>query len=201
MKIHGKIAMMFVVAIMQAAIFLNPALADRFYVALVLPLSGSTAENGDEIRKGFLLATTQRDAHADEESDGHLGNLDSYVSVIDANGDVAAEINRITSKNQINIIASFASDKTQDLLVKLLAGENIALLQSGPTPFANKNLPAVSAFISAYSLAYGVNPSATAARGYNAAQRIDRAIRAQGGIDDLGLIRQSIRQTAAAFTW
>ncbi len=201
MKIHGKISMMFVMVIMQATIFLNPALADRFYVALVLPLSGPTAVNGDEIRKGFLLATTQRDAHADEESDGHLGNLDSYVSVIDANGDVAAEIKRITSKNQINIIASFASDKTQGLLDKLLTGENIALLQSGPTPFANKNLPAVSAFVSAYNQAYGKNPTVAAARGYNAARRIDVAVRAQEGIDDMDLLRQSFRQTADSFTW
>jgi len=201
MKKYNKLAILFLVMIVHTAIVLNPALADRFYVALVLPLSGPTAENGEQIRKGFLLATTQRDAHADEESDGHLGNLDSYVSVIDANGDVAAEIKRISSQGKINIVASFASDKTQGLLDKLLAGENIALLQSGPTPFANKNLPAVSAFITTYRQAYGVNPSATAARGYNAARRVDKAVRAQGGIDDLGLLRQSFRQTAAAFTW
>ena len=125
MKTQRKAAMMFVVVVMHAAIVLNPALADRFYVALVLPLSGPAAVNGDEIRKGFLLATTQRDAHADEESNGHLGNLDSYVSIIDANGDVEAEIRRLLSIRQINIVASFASDKTQGLTGSLLAGKKL----------------------------------------------------------------------------
>ena len=192
---------MFLVIFVHNAIALNPAFAHRFNVALVIPLSGSTAENGEQIRQGFLLATTQRDAHANEESDGHLGGLDSYVSVIDANGDVAAEITRILSGDQINIVASFASDRTQGLIDTLLAGKNIALLQSGPTPFGNKNLPAVSGFISTYSQAYGINPSAAAARGYNAARRIDVAVRAQSGINDLDSLRQSFKQTADSFTW
>jgi len=184
---------MFLGIFVHNAIALNPA--------FVIPLSGSTAENGEQIRQGFLLATTQRDAHANEESDGHLGGLDSYVSVIDANGDVAAEITRILSGDQINIVASFASDRTQGLIDTLLAGKNIALLQYGPTPFGNKGLPAVSDFISAYNLAYGATPSAAAARGYNAARRIDVAVRAQSGIDDLVLLRQNFMQTANSFTW
>ncbi len=201
MKIHSKFSLLFLVAVMHSTLLPGAALADRFYVALVLPLSGPAAERGEKIRKGFMLATTQRDAHADEESDGHLGNLDSYVSVIDANGDVATDIRRISTEGQINIVASFATDKTRTLIKTLLAGKNIALLQSGPTPFGNKSLPAVSDFISAYSQAYGKNPTVAAAQGYNTARRIDVAVRAQGGVNDLSLLRQSFKQTATTFTW
>jgi len=201
MNILNKISLILLIAIIQGSIVLSPAFAHRFNVALVLPVSGSAADIGEQMRKGFMLATTEWDAHADEKSDGHLGGLDSYVSLIDANGDVAAEVKRISSISQINIMVSFASDKTQALIDKLLVGEKIVLLQSGPTLFDNKNLPAVSAFISAYHQAYGKNPTAAAAQGYNAARRIDVAVRAQGGINDQGLLHQNFTQTATAFSW
>ncbi len=201
MNILNKTSLMVLIALIQGSVVLSSAVAHRFNVALVLPVSGSAAGNGEQIRKGFMLATTERDAHADEESDGHLGGLDSYVSVIDANGDVAAGIKRLSSTSQINIVASFAPDKTQDAMEKLLAGTNIALLRSGPTPFGNKSLPAVSEFIAAFHRAYGTNPTAAAARGYNAARRIDMAVRAQGSVNDVALLRQSFRHTAATFNW
>ena len=201
MNFFNKTSLILLIALIQGSIVLSPAVAHRFNVVLVLPVSGSAAGNGEQIRKGFMLATSERDAHADEKSDGHLGGLDSYVSVIDANGDVAAGIKRLSSIGQINIVASFAPDETQDAMEKLLAGTNIALLRSGPTPFSNKNLPAVSKFIAAFNRTYGNNPTAAAARGYNAARRIDMAVRAQGGINDVALLRQSFQHTAATFTW
>ncbi len=201
MKIYNRIALLFLVLIAVNATFHSSAFADRFYVALILPLSGPESASGRQIREGFMLATTERDSHPEEESDGHLGNLDSYVSVIDANGNVADDIKRLSSESRINIVAAFTSAKTQSQISRLLKGTNIALLLPGETPFADNKSPAVANFISSYQRAYGARPSSMAAQGYNAARRLDTAVRAQGGIADLTPLKQSFHQTARNFAW
>ncbi len=201
MKIQPKIAAMFLVLIVHSALAFSPAWADRFYVALVMPITGAGAQNSEELRKGFMLATTLRDSHGDEESDGHLGNLDSYVRIINANGNVSANLKRLWNLDEVNIVAAFTYDKTQSLITRLLEGKNIALLQPGQTPFNTKDQPAVSAFIAAYAQAYTTPPTASSAQGFNAAQRIDAAVRAQDGISDLEALQRSFRQTGDNFTW
>ncbi len=201
MKIHRKIALLFLALMAHSALAFSPALADRFYVALVMPITGAGAQNSEELRKGFMLATTLRDSHGDEESDGHLGNLDSYVRLIDANGDISASLKRLEDLGEINIVATFTTENTQSLITRLLEGKNIAQLLPGQTPFSNKDQPAVSAFISAYIQAYDIAPTASSAQGFNAARRIDTAVRAQDGISDLEALQRSFRQTAGNFTW
>jgi ABC-type branched-subunit amino acid transport system substrate-binding protein len=201
MKIHYKVALFLLALSAHNTLAFSPALADRFYVALAIPLSGPAAQSGEQIRKGFMLATTLRDSHGDEESDGHLGNLDSYVRIIDANGDVPASLKRLLDLGEVNIVAAFTSDKIQSLITRLLEGKKIAQLLPGQTPFNNKDQPAVSAFISAYAQAYTTSPTTSAAQGFNAARRIDVAVRAQDGIRDFESLQQSFRQTARNFTW
>ncbi len=183
------------------SIAFNPAYAHRFYVALVVPLSNALADQGRQYRRGFMLATTERDSHPDEESDGHLGGLDVYVSVIDSHRDVSAEIERMISQDRIDIVTVIGSDKTLILAGKLLDGKSIALLLPGQSPFSQSDKPGVVAFTSAFESHYGDQPSAHAAQGYNAAQRIDVAVRTQGGVDDTEELARSFRQTASGFTW
>jgi len=201
MKFQNKFALMLLAMIIQVAFILSPAMADRFYVALVIPLSGPAAERGEQIRKGFMLATTQRDAHADEESDGHLGNLDSYVRLINADGDVAAGINRLIGSRELNIVAAFTSDKTISLITRQLEGKKIVLLEPGQTPFIDKSLPAVTGFISDFKRAYGITPSASAAQGYNAARRLDTAVRAQDGVGNPDALQKNFQKTERNFMW
>jgi ABC-type branched-subunit amino acid transport system substrate-binding protein len=146
-----------------------------------------------------MLATSERDSHADEESDGHLGGLDVYVTVIDAQGDVGTEFERIVSQVEIDIMAAFGSEETLSLVGKLVEGESIVLLLPAQTPFPQSDMPAVAAFASAYENQYGSKPSTQAARGYNTARRIDVAVRAQGGGDDTELLIQSFKESANRF--
>lgn len=53
-----------------------PAFAHSFNVLLV---GKNIADSG--AYDGFRLATRERDGHAAEESDGHLGGLDSYIFI------------------------------------------------------------------------------------------------------------------------
>ena len=57
--------------------------AHYFDVAIVVPPG-----DGQAAMQAFLLASAERDGHPDETSDGHLGGLDSHVTIVE-NGDHA----------------------------------------------------------------------------------------------------------------
>ena len=201
MKIRIRFAFLFVAMIAGAALAIDPASAHRFNVVLVIPLSNATPDQGRQIRAGFMLATKERDSQPDQESDGHLGGLDVYVHVIDGKGDVAADIGRIAEQGAAHIAVAFGSETRPSPIDKLLDGKKIALRVPGETPFSEPERPAVAAFIALYAREYGTRPSSRAAQGYNAARRIDVAVRAQGGVDDIVWLRRSFRETARGFTW
>jgi ABC-type branched-subunit amino acid transport system substrate-binding protein len=201
MRTRTKVAFLFVTMIAAFGFTISPAFAHRFNVALVVPLSGAALVQGRQIREGFMLATTERDSHPDQESDGHLGGLDVYVTVLDEQGDVAAEIARMATQGEVDIVAALGSARTLSQIKKLLAGKEIALLVPGRTPFSNSGSPSAAAFISAYQSANGGRPSSHAAQGYNAARRIDLAVRAEGGVDDTASLLLGFRETERGFNW
>ncbi len=134
------------------------------------------------------------------------GNDESNVEAmgkrgIDGDGDVAADIGRIAATGEADIVAAFGPETTRSLIGKLFDGKRVALLVAGRSPFSRSELPAVAAFISAYESKYGRRPSSQAAQGYNAARRIDVAVRAQGGVEDRQSLLRSFRQTARGFFW
>ncbi|MHA1524867.1 MAG: hypothetical protein ACTSY1_10760 [Alphaproteobacteria bacterium] len=200
-----------VVLAMIAALVLagNPAFAHRFNVALVVPMSGDQAEKGRQAVAGFMLATTERDSHEGETSDGHLGGLDVYVAVIDAQQEPGAIVQRILAHGAVAILAHGAAaivvvlgaEKLQNSVAGILHGKEVVLLMPGQTPFNAHQQPGVAAFIDAFQRVHGTPPSAHAAQGYNAARRIEIAVRAQGSADDLNALRQSFAQTAHRFKW
>ncbi len=192
---------MFVAIIIKLMLFTSPAFSHSFKVALVLPGSAKASSSARQIRQGFMLATTERDSHPDEESDGHLGGLDVYISVINEQVNVTAEIESLARQDGANIVVVLGSQKNQLLFSKLVDRKKTALLMPGQTPFSRVDLPAVTRFISAYKNRYGNNPSLEAAQGYNAARRIDVAIRALGGADNMGLLYDQLRKTAHDFAW
>ncbi|MFV2091677.1 MAG: ABC transporter substrate-binding protein [Hyphomicrobiales bacterium] len=198
---NRNLAAFLLTVLLLGSVSIKPALAHRFNVALVIEFATGKAEQGRQYRQGFMLATTERDAHAGEESDGHLGGLDVYVSEINAGGDLSAELARIAAPGDIDIVATFGSPGTWSLANKLLAGADIALLPPGQSPFARPELPGVANFMAAFENRYGGKPSAFAAQGYHAARRIDVAVRAQGKADDKAALRRSFSETGNRFDW
>jgi outer membrane PBP1 activator LpoA protein len=206
MTLRDKVAVLCLTMMVAIGLAIDPALAHRFDVALVVPLSGAASVQGRQFRDGFMLATAERDSHPDQESDGHLGGLDVYVTLIDGHGidghgDVAADIRRAAARGALDIVAAFGSEATLSLIRKLLGGGKTTLLPPGQSPFAKSGLAAVAAFKSAYEKEYGAKPTSQAARGYNAARRIDVAVRAQGGVDDTASLIRSFKATARGFAW
>ena len=192
---------MFLTIIAALALTINPAFAHSFNVALVIPLSNAAMAQGRQMLDGFMLATRERDSHPGQESDGHLGGLDVYVTVIDEMGDVTADIERVATQGEVDIVAAFVSEATLSLVRKLLDIRKVALLLPGQSPFSKSDLPAVAAFISDFEREYGVRPSSHAAQGYNAARRIDVAVQAQSGVGNTASLQRNFRETAHGFAW
>ena len=201
MLIPKTVVLLFMAMIAAIALTINPALAHRFDVALVMPPSDDASAQGRQILEGFMLATAERDSHPGQDSDGHLGGLDVYVTVIDGTGDVAAEIGRLAALGEVDIVAAFGPETTLPPIRRRLDDNKVALLVPGQSPFARADLPAVAAFVSAYEGEYGGRPSSHAGQGYNAARRIDAAVRAQGGVNDTASLLRTFRETAHGFTW
>ncbi len=201
MKMRNTITFLFLAVFAEMAFSINPTLAHRFNVALVIPLSGAASVQGHQIRNGFMLATQERDSHPGQESDGHLGGLDVYVSEIDGKGDVATELGRIATRGAVDIVAAFGSEKSRTVIEKILDGTRIALLLPGRSPFPDSNPPAVAKFLAAYENRHGATPSSHAAQGYHAARRIDVAVREQSGVDDTASLRRSFVETERGLDW
>lgn len=192
MSIRCLAGFLIVIAAAGMALSVTPADAHSFNVTLVIPSS----PEGREIRDGFMLATTERDSHPDEESDGHLGGLDVYVTVIEAGGNLAVNLG-----GQADIVAAFGTADTLSRIAEGLEGTGAVMLTPGQSPFAGPETAGVAAFKTAYEAAYGAPPTSRAADGYNAARRIDHAVRPLDGADDRAALVKSFSETARDFTW
>ncbi len=195
-----------ILAVTAILLSVSLAKAHSFNVALLISQSGgATASGGDQIRDGFLLATKERDGHPDEESDGHLGGLDVYLFVAEARDDPMAGARALLQQTAIDIMVVIGPNLSIETVRPLTAGSHTVLLAPGQTPFPASTgaiqTPAVRAFIDAFKAEYGYVPSPSAAQGYNAARRIDAAVRAQGGVSDQMALRQALTESQSTFDW
>jgi len=194
MKRYSKKMLLSLMIVAGLALPTHAALAHSFNAALLLPQAIASSDNSRQIHAGFMLATTERDSHPDQESDGHLGGLDVYVNVIDTKGKGLTEINTILRQKQIDIAINFGS-------LDFSNNTQLTILTPGKSPFNDPSNPDVNTFITTYETAYGALPTPYAARGYNAARRIAVAVRAQSGVDDTVALKQVFSDTAEDFTW
>lgn len=189
------------VALAGAAMLIKPVQAHSFNVSLLIPPSKAGAPSGDQILRGFMLATKERDGHPDQESDGHLGGLDVYVTVVDGQADTLSDLRRIAPKGDPDIVVAFDDGIPDTVVDRFVSTDDIALLRPGRTPFSKPGLPGTRKFMSDYQREYGVQPSASSAQGYNAGRRIESAVRAQSGVRDKASLLQNFKTTADNFDW
>ncbi len=116
-------------------------------------------------------------------------------------GDAAADLMRSVTQGALDIVVIFGSKAAQVQIKKVLEGKNVALLLPGQPPFSRSDLPGVAVFVSTFAKKYGTRPSSHAAQGYNAARRIDIAVRSQSEVRDTASLLRSFRATARDFTW
>jgi hypothetical protein len=172
------------------------AKAHSFNVGLVIALSEQSDANIRQARDGFLLATRERDSHPDEESDGHLGGLDVYLFPVDLKRESLAGIRALLQREQIDILAVIGPDDAADQFRPLVAGSKAVLLAPGRLASAPNQ-----AFANAFQAAFDYAPAMPAAEAYNAARRIDAAVRPLGGVGDSAALRRALDQTRDGLDW
>jgi hypothetical protein len=179
------------------------ALAHEFVVALRAVGAERETILTDAVR-GFLLATAERDAHADETSNGHLGGLDVYIipfpnSVADRFPELKAAP---TDRPDIVVVIGPPEDSTAELEK---AGRDIVSIRPGLLDCANRwgavEAQEPDSFAARYSSAYEQLASRWAAEGYNAARRIDDAIRPLDGVSDRAALESAFEASADGIRW
>ena len=182
--------------IVPATISSTDALAHRFTVALVAPISGTDSDVGRQARDGFRLATTERDGHSNEESDGHLGGLDVYILEIDANQVASAllqEIELLVEREQVEIVASLAAPTLNQDLRRQLTGTNAVLIEASETVSPETTTMDGEAFATVFEKMFSQTPAGPAYRGYGVARLIDQIVRAiEGDFSDLDNVRSAV---------
>ena len=166
----------------------SAAFAHSFNTVLILP--EATAGITD-LEQAFLLASQERDSHAQEESDGHLGGLDVYLTFANE-----FDKNAIASA-AADVIAAPLSSKDTDLTLAEFALGLGAVVLTAPdleAPGAQALLaraadPSLPPFATRFRAATGRAPGPEAKAVYVTARQISQAVRAAGGVDDLALLR------------
>ena len=168
------------------------ARAHSFNVGFIAPFSGPDAPRGQQALDGFLLATRERDGHAFEESDGHLGGLDSYVIPIDSRRGAEAvrgqldelfdggEIVFLTGVSVLETLTAAGAmpDSNQSILVDPVNSGVYRSATSAPESLVTMD---GAPFSAAFREAFGHEPDVYAISGYVAARFIAAAVSAAEG--------------------
>jgi len=143
-------------------------------VAVILMFGGGASAHafnvllvGENVREsgaydGFWLATRERDGHGAEESDGHLGGLDSYIFTAALGAAVPPDM---------DILVLLDTGEAPEIIVQ----KQIDSMEMRPS-IAWAAVIALD-FQRRYLEAYGVEAGPEARKGYYAAQLIDRYVR------------------------
>ena len=192
------------VLVLLAGLCFNTVFAHSFNIVLTAPFSEIT---GQATLDGFLLATREQDSHEFEESDGHLGGLDSYVFKVDslagaekleavvresdplfAVGDVGLGASRqLLTQHQVVVVDPAMSR----FWASILANPDRLTLMNGDS------------LRIAFEQTYGHMPSPEALRGYLAARIIATVVRNSSGNPRFSApeLRLAVEQSLQTAPW
>jgi len=174
--------------------FAGAANAHSFSVALA-----GAATDATDLRyavQGFLVASAERDAHPDETADGHIGGLDVFVIPL-ADGAVMPVDGLIGDTPRSYDIVVDLGQSASDLEGVPGIGAATIYMEAGTLPddFLSTD------FAARFSERFGVVATQASARGYNAAVRLDRAIRPVGGLSEADAIRDALAASKGGIDW
>lgn len=201
--LSGRAALMLLGALSFVAFAPSAAIAHEFVVSLRAVGAEREVILQDALR-GFLLATAERDAHANEESNGHLGGLDVYI--IPQPESIAARFPDLKTApgGPPDIVAVIGASPDVTAEVAAIRDEG-PILQPGLLHDANGwtvgDALDPDSFAARYIANYGQPASQWAARGYDAARRIDAAVRPLGGVDDRAALERAFADSASGIRW
>ena len=171
----------FVVALM----LLRPEalLAHDFKIGLLVPQSGGEASFGEEIENAFRLAAAERDGHADEEADGHLGGLDVYILFVDTNKGRAAslaEVRTLLQKPGLNFISGKFPSTWMEEIGQTIKAEGVIKIDLDKIIRRYEETMDGDPLSDAYLRRFGKRPGLAASLGYSLARLLDKTVRITG---------------------
>lgn len=155
-----------------------------------------------EAVRGFLLAAAEHDDHAGRTSDGHLGGVD--VNILPLPVGAATKVDSLNGEPAaIPDVVVVIGPETKAVPAMAEAASNSAVLRPGTLPahavWASAGTD--DSFAARYRRAYGTMPTEAAAEGYNAARRLDLAIRPLDGTEPRDELARALAKTGAGITW
>lgn len=178
------------------AVDISPGAAHEFTVAIV---GGETVADAlvAEVTRGFIVATDEHDGHAEETSDGHLGGLDVQIDVLPETAAVAELVGEPMSPADIAFLLG-PEPSAQSVAGSVLSRSTIRF---GPGELPTRRLRDASDFAERFGALFGRPPTEPAEQGYNAARRIDLALRSRGGFRNRPAIEAALAESAAGIAW
>jgi hypothetical protein len=175
------------------------AQAHEFTAAILVV--GKDRETGlaDAVR-GFLLAADECDGHPGETSDGHLGGVD--VQILPLPPEIATRIEGLTGspKDPPGVIVVLGSPT--EVARALATGSRQSIgLGAGTLPPGWAEASQPSGFAARYRQSYGRAPTRAAAQGYNAARRLDLAIRPLDGLAPRATLKAALAASESGVGW
>ena len=178
-----------------AATLSGAAAAHSFSVAIIASDAESAARLPSTVR-GFLVASAERDGHPDETADGHIGGLDVFVTPLPAEA--------------ANAITGLIGATPESYEVAVVLGANPAAARDVQGVVATTIIVAPGTlpddaqrygFAEQYEKRFRAPADLAAKQGYNAARRIDLAVRRFGDLSDTTAIRQALRDSEGGIEW
>jgi len=175
---------------LSAGIVLATALAAGAHSFNLVMIAPDDAEIRQVMRQAFLIASAERDSHAAQESDGHLGGLDVYLGFAGiGDGEAAAAL-------APDILAAPLAGTDAAAVTALAASlDVVSLAPADPNSAMSRDMlaqpldPGLPAFAQAFEAETGQAPGAEAVAVYLAARRVDQAVRQLGGVGDAAGLR------------
>ncbi len=178
----------------------NSAAAHEFTAALLAYGPDAEVRLVDAVN-GFLLAADERDGHANETSDGHLGGVDVQILPL-LRGDVTRVRGLIGSPSDRPDVVVLLNPAVDSAAARALWPDAI-VLRAGTLPprtvWTDRTRP--DGFAAGYLAAFGTAPTPAAAQGYNEARRLDLAIRPLDGLRPRQDIEEALAETAGGIDW
>ena len=164
------------------------------FTAALLVVGEDREASLEEAVRGFLLAADERDGHANETSDGHLGGVDVHVLPLPRNAAGLVEGLIGTPGEPPDVVVVFGPEPAASATARAYQSESTVLVQD-LLPAGWEGDGRMDSFAARYRLAHGTAPSAMAATAYHAARRLDAAIRPLDGVNPQAALEEAWRST------
>ena len=175
------------------------AQAHEFTAAIMIVGEDRETVLADAVR-GFLMAADESDGHPDETSDGHLGGIDVQILPLPSDAASAVEGLRGSPKLPPEVVVVLGPPTEAAPVLAAVSRQSI-YLGAGSLPPGWAEAAQPSGFAARYRQNYGHAPSRAAAEGYNAARRLDLAIRPQDGLTPRAALKAALAASEAGIDW